>query len=80
MTRLMTLISCALALTLFASMAFDSGAAARSHRMLCKATGMNGKQSIWKCNASQKCCYVWLTGKGYCVAASGSCLLDMSAN
>jgi hypothetical protein len=53
MTRLMTLISCALALTLFASMAFDSGAAARSHRMLCKATGMNGKQSTWKCNASQ---------------------------
>ena len=81
MTRLLTLISCAIVFTLFMSMAIESGASAKSHRMLCRATGMiNGNHSTWICSTSQKCCYVWATGKGYCVSASSSCLLNMSAN
>jgi hypothetical protein len=80
MARLLTLISCAIVFTLFMSMAIESGAAAKSHRMLCRATGMNGNQSTWKCSTNQKCCYVWATGKGYCVASSSSCLLNMSTN
>ena len=80
MRRLLTLASCAIAFTFFISLTIESGAAAKSHRMLCRATGMNGNHSTWKCSTSQKCCYVWATGKGYCVSASSSCLLNMSAN
>ena len=74
MTRLLALMSCTLALILFASMAFDAGAEAKSGRIMCKATGMDGKQSKWKCSAGQKCCFDFLTSKGSCVASSAICL------
>jgi hypothetical protein len=74
MTRWLALISCALALTLVASMAFDGGAEAKSGKFACKATAMDGKQTKWKCGAGQKCCFDFLMGKGSCVAASASCL------
>jgi len=60
------------------SIAVGTPAFARAHGQMCKATGLTGKQSTWRCSASQKCCYVFVTGKGYCVPASKSCLLTMS--
>ena len=74
MTRCLPLISCALALTLVASMAIDGAAEAKSGKFACKATAMDGKKSKWKCSAGQKCCFDFLMGKGSCVASSATCL------
>lgn len=80
MSRVFTLLSCAIAVTLSTSVVTGTAAFARPHSQMCKATGLTGKHSTWRCGASQKCCYVFVTGKGYCVPASKSCLLSMSGN
>ena len=46
----------------------------------CWPGGCEGHRSTWICSTSQKCCFHVVTGKGYCVPASSSCLLNMSAN
>jgi hypothetical protein len=28
----------------------------------------------WKCKASEKCCFDWITSKGTCVAGTAVCL------
>lgn len=80
MSRMLALLSCAIALAVPTTMVAGSAAFARPHGQMCKATGLNGKHSTWRCSSSQKCCYVFVTGKGYCVPASSSCLLSMSSN
>lgn len=74
MARLISLMICGFALAFVSSATFATNAEAKPKNMLCKATGLDGKQSKWKCSASQKCCYDWLSGKGTCVSASGICL------
>lgn len=74
MARMLAVVSCALVFTFFVSVTFNAAAEAKSGRIMCKATAIGGKQSKWKCNAGQKCCYEVLTGKGSCVASSAMCL------
>lgn len=80
MLRVLNTLSFAIAVTLATSIVTGTAALARPHSQMCKATGLTGKHSTWRCGASQKCCYVFVTGKGYCVPASKSCLLSMSSN
>jgi hypothetical protein len=72
MTRWFAVLGCALALSIIAPIGFDTGAAARG--VVCKATGLDGKQSKWRCKAGHKCCFNWLTNKPACASASSICL------
>ncbi|HXF53797.1 MAG TPA: hypothetical protein VNK52_06695 [Hyphomicrobiaceae bacterium] len=53
----------------------DADAAAKKEKSkACTVTGLDNKKVSWKCKASEKCCYDWITSKGTCVAASAICL------
>jgi hypothetical protein len=71
MTRVFAIAGCVFVLALSAPIGTDAHAAKTKW---CAATGMDGKQTKWKCGPLQKCCYNWLAGKGMCVAASELCL------
>ena len=74
MKRWLAILGCVLGFTFIAPIASDIQATAKPKSMMCKATGLDGKQSKWKCKAGQKCCFDWLSSKGACVAASSICL------
>ncbi len=74
MTRWFAIFGCGVALLVIAPIGFHTGAVAKPKGMICKATGLDGKQSKWACKAGQKCCFDWLNNKGACVAASSICL------
>jgi hypothetical protein len=48
-------------------------AAAKKYRV-CTATGVDGKQIKWKCNARQMCCNSWLFARGTSIRGSQICL------
>jgi len=48
--------------------------AAKEKSKACTAAGMDSKKVSWKCKASEKCCFDWLTSKGTCAASSAICL------
>ena len=72
MTRWIVLLGCVFALALSVPIGTEAYAAKRSKS--CVATGMDGKQTKWRCRALEKCCYDWWSGKGRCVPASAMCL------
>ena len=71
MTRSLILFGCVFAFALAAPLGLGAVAAKKSR--ICAATMMDGKQTKWRCKASQKCCYDWLSGKGACIATSDFC-------
>jgi hypothetical protein len=72
MARLMVL-ACTFGLILGTPLSFDAAAAAKKAGA-CVATGMDGKKATWRCKATQKCCFNWISNKGGCIAASDICL------
>jgi hypothetical protein len=70
MTRWFVVFGCVFAFALAAPLGLEA-AAAKSR--ICKATTMDGKQTKWRCKASQKCCYSMFSGRS-CVGASDICL------
>jgi hypothetical protein len=48
--------------------------AAKEKSKSCTATAMDSKKVSWKCKASEKCCFDFITSKGTCVASSAICL------
>jgi hypothetical protein len=62
-------------LVLASPVGFDANAAKKKARAsACVSTGMDGKQTKWRCKAGQKCCFDWLANKGNCVGANDICL------
>ena len=68
MTRWFVLFGCMLALALATPIGSEAAAAKRGKS--CAATAMDGKQSKWRCKASEKCCFDWFANKGTCAASS----------
>ena len=74
MSRMLSVVSCALALLFLASLAFGPVEAAAPKKFMCQVTGWDGKKLKWACKADQKCCYDWVANKGACIASSAICL------
>jgi hypothetical protein len=55
------------------SMSVDA-AGKKAKSKMCTGTDIVGKKVSFKCGATDKCCFDWLTGQGTCVPASGTCL------
>jgi hypothetical protein len=70
MTRWFVVFGCAFALALAAPVGSDAEAQ-KAKGKACVAKSMDGKQTKWRCKASEKCCYDWLSSKGTC---SSSCM------
>jgi hypothetical protein len=48
--------------------------AAKEKSKACTASGLDSKKVSWKCKASEKCCFDWVTSKGTCIAGTAMCL------
>ena len=72
MTRWFVLFASVLALALTTPMGLEAAAAKRGKS--CAVTAMDGKQSKWRCKASEKCCFNWFANKGTCQPASAVCM------
>jgi hypothetical protein len=74
MTRLLLVFGCVFALAL-TTMGNDADARKRrGSASSCVMSGMDGKQTKWRCGRGQKCCYDWFMSKGTCVPRDQICL------
>ena len=74
MTRMFVIFGCVLAFGLATPMGFEAAAAKKRGHKMCASSAMDGKQTKWRCKASQKCCFDWMANKGACVGANDICL------
>lgn len=78
MTRLLTALGFAAAVTLsialVAPSGFEAEAAKKPKSKQCMANDSAGKKVSFKCTAEEKCCWNVVTQKGSCLPANGICL------
>ncbi len=49
-------------------------AAKKPMSKMCMAKALDGKAMSFKCAATEKCCFNYLTSQGTCIAATAICL------